>query len=144
MEHESDGDTNCNWRVPDNRKRIVKRLDILEIGQEETIQTKTLLRSARILRRVLEAWRNLQFLKLKWKTANAIVKNFLKRKILLMIVIIAALSDKQRRCPRTVMVNAIDCGIVISEFVLQSRYYVPFRATTLEKRMNSLILPAMG
>ena len=26
-------------------------------------------------------------------------------------------------CPRGVMVKAMDCGIVVSEFVLQSRYY---------------------
>ena len=27
-------------------------------------------------------------------------------------------------CPRGVMVKAMDCGIVVREFVLQSRYYV--------------------
>ena len=43
-----------------------------------------------------------------------------------------------------VMVKAMDCGIVVREFVLQSRYYVHFRANTLEKGMNPLILPAMG
>ena len=37
-----------------------------------------------------------------------------------------------------------DCGIVVREFVLQSRYYVYFRANTLGKGMNPLILPAMG
>ena len=47
-------------------------------------------------------------------------------------------------CPRGVMVKAMDCGIVVSEFVLQSRYYVHFRAITLGKGMNPLILPAMG
>ena len=45
---------------------------------------------------------------------------------------------------RGVMVKAIDCGIVVSEFVLQSRYYVHFQANTLGKGMNPLILPAMG
>ena len=45
---------------------------------------------------------------------------------------------------RGVMVKAIACGIVVSEFVLQSRYYVHFRANTLGKGMNPLILPAMG
>ena len=49
-----------------------------------------------------------------------------------------------RGCPRGVMVKAMDCGIVVSEFVLQSRYYVHFRANTLGKGMNPLILPAMG
>ena len=37
-----------------------------------------------------------------------------------------------------------DCEIVVREFVLQSRYYVHFRANTLGKGMNPLILPAMG
>ena len=31
-------------------------------------------------------------------------------------------------CPPGVMVKAIDYGILVSEFVLQSRYYVHFRA----------------
>ena len=48
-------------------------------------------------------------------------------------------------CPRGVMVKAINCGIVVREFVLQSRYYVHFRANTLGKGMNPIILPpAMG
>ena len=47
-------------------------------------------------------------------------------------------------CPRGVMVKAMDCGIVVREFVRQSRYYVHFRANTLGKGMNPLILPAMG
>ena len=47
-------------------------------------------------------------------------------------------------CPRGVMVKAMDCGIVVREFVLQSRYYVHFQANTLGKGMNLLILPAMG
>ena len=47
-------------------------------------------------------------------------------------------------CPRDVMVKAMDCGIVVSEFVLQSRYYVHFRTNTLGEGMNPLILPAMG
>ena len=49
-----------------------------------------------------------------------------------------------RGCPRGVMVKAMDCGIVVREFVLQSRYYVHFRANTLGKGMNPLILPSMG
>ena len=39
--------------------------------------------------------------------------------------------------------SPMDCGIVVSEFVLQSRYDVHFRANTLGKGMNPLILPAM-
>ena len=49
-----------------------------------------------------------------------------------------------RGCPRGVMVKAVDCGIVVREFVLQSRYYIHFRANTLGKGMNPLILPVMG
>ena len=49
-----------------------------------------------------------------------------------------------RGCLRGVMVKAMDCGIVISGFVLQSRYYVHFQANTLGIGMKPLILPAMG
>ena len=49
-----------------------------------------------------------------------------------------------RGCPRGVMVKALDCRIVVREFVLQSRYYVHSRANTLGKGMNPLILPAIG
>ena len=47
-------------------------------------------------------------------------------------------------CPRGVMVKVMDCGIGVREFVLQSHYYVHFRANTLGKGMNPIILPAMG
>ena len=49
-----------------------------------------------------------------------------------------------RGCPRGVMVKVIDCGIVVRVFVLQSRHYVHFRADTLGKGINTLILQAMG
>ena len=45
--------------------------------------------------------------------------------------------------PRGVMVKVMNCGIVVREFVIQSRYYVHFRPNTLGKGMNPLILPAM-
>ena len=68
VEHEGDGDANCNWYTW--IKGLVKRLEDLEIrGQVETIQTTALLRSSRILRRVLETWRDLLSLKLLWKTS---------------------------------------------------------------------------
>ena len=50
-------------------------------------------------------------------------------------------STSFQRCPRGVMVKAMNCGIVVREFVLRSRYYVHFRANTLGKGMNPLILP---
>ena len=42
------------------------------------------------------------------------------------------------------MVKTKDYGIVVIEFVLQSRYNVHFRANTLWKGMNPLILSTMG
>ena len=42
------------------------------------------------------------------------------------------------------MVKAMDYGMVVSDFVLQSRYYVHFRVNTFGKGMNLHILPAMG
>ena len=42
------------------------------------------------------------------------------------------------------MVKMMDCGIVVSEFVLESSHYVHFRTNTLGKGMNPLILPAIG
>ena len=57
---------------------------------------------------------------------------------------IQQLVPKVKGCPRGVMVNALDSGIVVSELELRSRYYVHFRANTFGKGMNPLILPAMG
>ncbi len=53
-------------------------------------------------------------------------------------------SYKPGGCPHSVMVKAMDYGIVVCEFVLQSCYYVHFRTNTLGKGMNPLILLAMG
>ncbi len=64
--------------------------------------------------------------------------------MMMMRMMIEVLETKQVECPRGVMVKSMDCGIVVSEFVFQSRYYVHFRANTLGKGMNPLILPAMG
>ena len=41
-------------------------------------------------------------------------------------------------CSRGVMVKAMNCGIVISEFKLQSCYHVPFQTNTLGKDMKPL------
>ena len=50
----------------------------------------------------------------------------------------------RRGYPRGVMVKATDCGIGESEFELQSRSYVHFRANTIGKGMKPLILPDFG
>ena len=50
-------------------KWLLKSLEDLEVGgRVETIQTTALLRTARILRLVLETWGDLLSLKLQWKT----------------------------------------------------------------------------
>ena len=60
------------------------------------------------------------------------------------MVVIKKKSQSSLNLKIYVMVKAMDCGIVVREFVLQSRYYVHFRANTLGKGMNPLILLAMG
>ena len=66
-----------SWALGTIPKELVKELADLEIrGQVETIQIIALLRSARILRRVLETWGDLLSLKLQWEiSANTAVKN---------------------------------------------------------------------
>ena len=84
MEHESDGYTNCKIVIGVLgivTKGLVQVLEVLEIrGRVETIQTTALLRSARILSRVLGTWGDL------WEksSAKAGVKNSQKR---IMIII---------------------------------------------------------
>ena len=52
-------------------KGLLKGLEDLEVGgRVETFQTTALLRTARILRRVLETWGDLLLLKLQWKTIS--------------------------------------------------------------------------
>ena len=52
-------------------KWLLKSLDDLEVvGRVETIQMTALLRTARILKRVRETWRDLLSLKLLWKTTS--------------------------------------------------------------------------
>ena len=40
---------------------------------------------------------------------------------------------------RGVVANVLDCDIIVSEFEIQSRYYVHFQINTLRKGMNLLI-----
>ena len=52
-------------------KGSLKGLEDLEVGRRvATIQTTALLRTARMLRRVLETWGDLLSLKLQWKTIS--------------------------------------------------------------------------
>ena len=70
-------------------KELLKGLEDLEIGgRVETIQTTALLKTARILRRVLETWEDLLSLKLQSKpSTNVDVKNS-KGVIIIIITII--------------------------------------------------------
>ena len=45
---------------------------------------------------------------------------------------------------RGVVANVLDCNIVVSEFELQSRYYVHFHTNTITKSMNFLVPSDMG
>ena len=58
-------------------KGLLKGLQDLEVGgRVESIQTKALLKTAKILRRVLKTWGDLLSLNLQWKpSAYADVKN---------------------------------------------------------------------
>ena len=52
-------------------KGLLKGLEDLEVaGQVETIQTTALLKTARILRRVLDTWGDLLLINLKWKNMS--------------------------------------------------------------------------
>ena len=52
-------------------KRLVQELEELEIsGRVETIQTTSLLKSASILRGILETWVDLLSLKLQWESIS--------------------------------------------------------------------------
>ena len=69
VEHDVDGGTNSSWYA---WNRIFgKGLEELETRKRiETIQTTAVLRLTQILRRVLEAWRDLLSLWLQWKTTS--------------------------------------------------------------------------
>ena len=55
MEHEGDNYTNCDWCLWHGNKGLLKSLEDLEAGDRaEIIQTTALLKTTRILRRVLE------------------------------------------------------------------------------------------
>ena len=51
-------------------------------------------------------------------------------------MIMFILAEFSGEFPRGVMVNALNCRIVVSEFELQLHYYVHFRTNALGKGMN--------
>ena len=78
MEHGGDGDTNFNWCAWNNPQRIGRETG--RLGNKRTIQTTALLRSARILRRVLVTCYHSNSSEKK-SSANAGVKNSQRSKI---------------------------------------------------------------
>ena len=48
--------------------------------------------------------------------------------------------DKKRGNPYDVMVNVLDCDILVIVFELQSYNYIHFHTNTIGKDINSLIL----
>ena len=69
MEYEGNNYTNRDWCFGTVTKGLLKGLDDVEVGgRVETIQTIALLKTTRILGRVLQTWGDLLSLKLQWKT----------------------------------------------------------------------------
>ena len=83
--------------------------------------------------------RTLHYLKLVYSNNKKIADNLAKTFVLEPFKM-AENQIECRSCPPGVMVKAMDSEIVVSEFELQSRYYVHFRTNTLGK----VILSPMG
>ena len=50
---------------------------------------------------------------------------------------------KSRECPHGVMVKALNCGVIVSEFKLQLCYYIYFWSNTLGKGMWTPLSPQL-
>ena len=70
VKHEGDSDTNYSWHPWNGSQVSKKRLEELEIRKIEAIPTIELLKSTRVLKRVMETWGDFLSLRLPWKTAN--------------------------------------------------------------------------
>ena len=60
----------------------------------------------------------------------------------LLFTLVHLLIDSSVEGQYVTMAKVLDCGLEVSEYGLQSRYYVQFWTNTLG--MNALIPPAMG
>ena len=83
-------------------KGSVPGLEDLEIRRRvETIQTTALLRSARILKRVLKTWRDLLSSRLQWRqSANADVKNSKVVKMIIKVTVVPIVTDAGGTIPK--------------------------------------------
>ena len=61
-----------------------------------------------------------------------------------MIILFYYSKIMQRVTVNSVMAKVLDCGLVVSEFDLDSGYYIHLLVNTLEKGMSTFILPALG
>ena len=67
-----------------------------------------------------------------------------KQILLTIIYTTSNTTNNDRVYPLGVIVKAMDCGIVVSEFEPHSFYYIHSLTNTLEKGMNFFTLPDMG
>ena len=68
MEYNGDSDTSYGWRTLKNSWKVLEHLQIR--GHVETMQTVAFLRSAKIVRRVVETWEDLLSRKRQWETTS--------------------------------------------------------------------------
>ena len=61
-----------------------------------------------------------------------------------MISLYLKIPENESVCPRGVGVKALNLGILVNKFELQSRYYAHFRTNTLGKGMNPPYPPIYG
>ena len=128
MEHEGDGDTTCNRCAQYSHQRIGK-----VTGRIVNKNTNGEHPNESIIKICQNTWKN------PWDFSRLAATQTPVKNYQLMLV-----WKTLKGCPRGVMVKAMDCEIVVSQFVLQSRYYVHFRENTLGNGMKPLILPAMS
>ena len=94
-----DGNTNYNWYTWKDPQRLGKGLEELEIGgRAEIIPTTAVLRSARIMIRVLKTWGDLLSLRLQWKTITYCWWEKNPEIIIIMIVLARKLSSSSSSC----------------------------------------------
>ena len=148
-------------------KGLMKGLEDWEVGRVKTVQTTALLKSARILWRVLETCGDLLSLKLQWKIISQCwCEKLLKKNQNARRRKLTSTREYWNRTPSnkwrrnqifkkkctsgergvSSWCNGYSDGLRNRSKRVRSplRYYVHFRANTLGKGMNPLILPAMG
>ena len=117
-------------------KGLLKGLEDLKVGgRVETIQMTALLRTARILRRVLETWGDLLSLKLHWKrSANTDVKN--SRGV--------NNNNNNNRIALSVTVTVVKTESVTRVHILDEAVCVSLHANVLGKAMNLSLFSVIG